>query len=229
MWDAKDPDADDPLHNPDPVRDARLDASFDPFSLRGWANVTVLLLISGGLIIFFAGYPIINFYITRNRNAFGGGFNLGGVNSTGQIPNLPGLRPLVDVETPDSAKTRTGFDGKTYKLVFSDEFNTEGRTFWPGDDPFWEAVDLYYWPTVDLEWYDPRQITTRGGNLVITMAEVLNHNLNFRSGMLQSWNKFCFTTGYIEVSISLPGSGEVPGNWAAAWTMVRFNCPRTSQ
>lgn len=24
-----------------------------------------------------------------------------------------------------------------------------------GDDPFWEAVDLNYWATGDLEWYDP--------------------------------------------------------------------------
>jgi hypothetical protein len=30
-------------------------------------------------------------------------------------------------------------------LVFSDEFNTDGRTFYPGDDPYWEAVDLHYW------------------------------------------------------------------------------------
>ena len=33
-------------------------------------------------------------------------------------------------------------------LVFSDEFNQDGRTFYPGDDPFWEAVDLQYWATV---------------------------------------------------------------------------------
>lgn len=31
------------------------------------------------------------------------------------------------------------------QLVFSDEFNTDGRTFYPGDDPYWEAVDLHYW------------------------------------------------------------------------------------
>jgi hypothetical protein len=51
-----------------------------------------------------------------------------------------------------------------------DEFNTDGRSFYPGDDPYWcvsfslvtlqltqhrEAVDLHYWPTGDLEWYDP--------------------------------------------------------------------------
>lgn len=32
-------------------------------------------------------------------------------------------------------------------------------------------------------------------------------------GMLTSWNKFCFTTGYIEVSVSLPGSPNAPGLW----------------
>jgi beta-glucanase (GH16 family) len=43
---------------------------------------------------------------------------------------------LVDSETPHNARTRTGFDGQKYNLVFSDEFNTDGRTFWPGDGPF---------------------------------------------------------------------------------------------
>lgn len=30
-------------------------------------------------------------------------------------------------------------------LVFSDEFNADGRTFYPGEDPYWEAEDLHYW------------------------------------------------------------------------------------
>lgn len=51
------------------------------------------------------------------------------------------------------------------------------------------------------------------------MEEVENHNLNFRSSMLQTWNKFCFTTGYVEISVSLPGSHDAPGFWPAAWTM----------
>ena len=42
-----------------------------------------------------------------------------------------------------------------------------------------------------------------GSTAPFTAAQ--NHNLNYRSGMLQSWNKFCFTTGYIEVSVVLPG------------------------
>ena len=26
--------------------------------------------------------------------------------------------------------------------------------------------------------------------------------------MLQTWNKFCFTTGYVEVSVTFPGPNE---------------------
>lgn len=84
---------------------------------------------------------------------------------------------------------------------------------------FWEAVDLHYWPTGDLEWYDPSAVTTKDGKLVITLQEKQNHDLNFMSGMITSWNKLCFNTGYVEVSISMPGSPTAPGLWPGAWTL----------
>jgi Beta-glucan synthesis-associated protein SKN1/KRE6/Sbg1 len=31
--------------------------------------------------------------------------------------------------------------------------------------------------------------------------------------MVSSWNKVCFTTGYIETSISLPGNAVTSGLW----------------
>jgi Beta-glucan synthesis-associated protein SKN1/KRE6/Sbg1 len=43
------------------------------------------------------------------------------------------------------------------------------------DDAFWEAVDLQYWPTSDIEWYDPGQVTTQNGSLIINMVEVNSH------------------------------------------------------
>ncbi|ORY89409.1 family 16 glycoside hydrolase, partial [Leucosporidium creatinivorum] len=144
------------------------------------------------------------------------GWNLGGINGSGQVPKIEGLPTLIDSDTPANARSRTGFDGETYNLVFSDEFNTDGRTFW---HPFWEAVDLHYWGTKDLQWYDPDAITTKDGNLEITMTQEPIHNLNFRSGMLQSWNKFCFTGGYIEVSMSMPGTSKAMGFWPGAWTL----------
>ena len=36
-------------------------------------------------------------------------------------------------------------------VQFSDEFNTDGRSFYDGDDAFFQAVDLWYGATMDLE------------------------------------------------------------------------------
>lgn len=40
----------------------------------------------------------------------------------------------------------------------------------------------------DFEWLDPSSITTQDGNLVITMTQESIHDLNFKSGMIQSWS-----------------------------------------
>jgi len=42
---------------------------------------------------------------------------------------------------------------------------------------------------------------------------------HFRSGMLQSWNKFCFTGGIIEAEVQLPGYAEIGGLWPALWLL----------
>lgn len=172
-WDTKDPDLDDALHNPDPRISAAQDHSFVFFSARGWANVSVLVLLMAGLVTLFAGYPIISFYHSTPLVTLGS--NFGGSNGTGQIPYLPNIPTLIDNDTDKKYYTKVASDGSTWNLVFSDEFNTDGRTFWQGDDPFWEAVDLHYWfvvylptcccfslrqrenrPTGDLEWYNPQ-------------------------------------------------------------------------
>lgn len=134
---------------------------------------------------------------------------------------MPGGFSLIDPDTPRSAYTRQGWKDTSvaYELVFSDEFNTDGRTFYPGDDPYWEAVDLHYWETNNLEWYDPAAITTANGSLVITLEQKETHDLNYQGGMMSSWNKFCFTGGYIEANVSLPGLNNIAGLWPAVWTM----------
>lgn len=77
------------------------------------------------------------------------GFNLGGINASGQIPEIAGNYGLIDRDTPREAYFKRSLEtGEELELVFSDEFNTDGRTFYPGDDPYWEAVDLWYWGTV---------------------------------------------------------------------------------
>ena len=53
---------------------------------------------------------------------------------------------LIDLDTPKEAYTIPGYNtNEEMQLVFSDEFSVDGRTFYEGDDPYWEAVDLHYW------------------------------------------------------------------------------------
>lgn len=193
------------------------------FSVRGILNVGALILLAAGLVTIFGALPIISFYRAHHAKqqlvVNSGGFNLGGINASGQVPVLHNFVTLIDPTTPQNVMSRRGFDGAQYNLVFSDEFTTDGRTFWPGDDPYWEAVDIHYWPTGDLEWYDPDAVTTTNGKLNITITKQRIHNLDYRSGMISSWNKLCFTGGYIEVSISLPGTPRISGFWPGAWTM----------
>lgn len=219
-WDTKDgqPEPDDYLH--DPKDEGHGSFMSGGFPTRALCNVGALVLLGAGILCLFAGYPIIS-YFTRDNGGNKGGYNLGGTNASGQIASFSGMRTgLIDPDTPQDALSRTSLvDGTKYNLVFSDEFNTDGRSFYPNDDPFWEAVDLHYWGTNNYEWYDPAAVTTKDQALQITLSEHPEHNLNFRGGMLQSWNKFCFTGGYVSASVRLPGSATIPGLWPAFWLM----------
>lgn len=146
--------------------------------------------------------------------------------TTDKIPLLKNVRTtLIDKDTPDSVKSKKDYHGNTWNLVYSDEFTTPGRTFYDGDDPYWQAVDIWYGVTQDMEWYDPDAVTTNDGVLELRFDAFQNHFLNYRSGMLQSWNKLCFKGGRLEASISLPGRGDTVGFWPGFWSMGNLGRP----
>ncbi|RDX50993.1 beta-glucan synthesis-associated protein [Lentinus brumalis] len=213
------PEADDKLHTPDPMRDRKNDMGGHIWTSRGFMNLGCIFVLVAGILALFAGYPLIT-YFTKPKLSYLGGFNFGGINASGQVPEIPGNWGLVDRDTPAEFRTKVDYvNGKTWQLVFSDEFNTEGRSFYPGDDPYWEAVDLHYWATNNLEWYDPASITTRNGSLEITLTDKPNHGLKYTGGMMSTWNKFCFTGGLVEASVMLPGFNNIQGLWPAIWAM----------
>ncbi|KAF7306776.1 Beta-glucan synthesis-associated protein [Mycena indigotica] len=211
---------DDFLHNPDPRRDRKNDRDHDVFTLRGVSNLGCLLILGVGLVTLFAGYPLISHFQSHPLSFFGG-FNVGGTNATGQVPSMTGNFGLIDVATPKEFHTINSYHSpnEQLQLVFSDEFEVEGRSFYPGDDPYWEAVDLHYWQTNNLEWYDPAAVTTRNGALEITLSKKETHDLNYEGGMLSTWNKFCFTGGVLIAAVNLPGTTNVHGLWPAVWAM----------
>lgn len=127
---------------------------------------------------------------------------------------------LIDADTPSDKYSIISNSGAKWELVFSDEFEQDGRTFYPGDDPYWEAADFHAWATNDMEYYDPRQLTTKDGKLCVSGSSVTrgdkglgltgrppsiielsnkpSHDLNYTGGSMQTWNKFCFTGGRLE-------------------------------
>lgn len=145
----------------------------------------------------------------------------------------------VDPDTPEKFRTLKSYtDGKTYDVVMSDEFNTDGREFQDGADPVWTAIDK---PDDDqtangkksLQYYNSTMVTTRGGQLIIKTndedtkwrgwnpykLEYENMMRHFKSGMVQSWQKFCFTGGIIEIDVQWPGRHDVGGLWPAVWLL----------
>ena len=121
----------------------------------------------------------------------------------------------------------------------SDEFNVEGRSFKDGDDPTWTALDKSDDDASaagggSLIFYNSSMVsTTKDGKLelksIIDKTEwehfdVVNqkyHHItkHFKSSMVQSWNKFCFTGGIVEVDIMLPGDPHIGGLWPAVWLL----------
>ncbi|KAK0476644.1 beta-glucan synthesis-associated [Armillaria novae-zelandiae] len=209
---------DDDIHTPK-ERSDEVEIGGHVISIRGVTNLGCLVMLCAGILALFIGYPVAS-YVTSRGLSNQGGFNLGGLNASGQVPDIPGNFGLIDLDTPREAYTVSSWHdpSRNLQLVFSDEFNTDGRTFYPGDDPYWEAADLHYWGTNNMEWYDPAAITTKDGSLVITLSQKETHDLNYQ-GMVSTWNKFCFTGGYIETSVLLPGTTNVLGLWPAIWTM----------
>ncbi|SCU95312.1 LADA_0G14884g1_1 [Lachancea dasiensis] len=218
---------DDYLHNPDPEEEARLDKrrfalDFKHMDKRAAGGYISFLLLFLGAIAVFVILPVLTFTgatIHSHPQTIT-------ILSLYEYPQLSAIRTsLVDPDTPDDQKTHEALDGSSWPLVFSDEFNAEGRTFYDGEDQFWTAVDIHYDATKDLEWYSPDAAITANGTLQLTLDAYKNHGLYYRSGMMQSWNKMCFTQGYVEASANLPNYGRVMGLWPGMWTMGNLARP----
>ena len=241
---------DDYLHNPDPIEDAkyqkhRMWNDLKTMDKRSSTTLFGLLFFFLGAMALFVVLPALTFTHavhhtvpvkggSNGSNAFYGpaGSNAeytknGTIVLTEYLyPQLSAIRTsLVDPDTPEQYHTRTAKDGSDWKLVFSDEFAAEGRTFYEGDDQFWYAPDFHYDATKDLEWYDPDAVTTANGTVNMRMDAFMNHDLYYRSGMLHSWNRMCFTQGVMEVSARLPNYGNITGLWPGMWAMGNLGRP----
>lgn len=133
---------------------------------------------------------------------------------------------------PDKKSKSNQHQQPIFSLVFSDEFNSPHRSFADGNDPRWTALDKNDYTNNAQHYYssDNAHTDTNGHLIIKTEARdtfVVGFNdvqrkkervtKHFKSAMLQTWNKFCFTGGIIEGEVSLPGRHDVGGLWPAFW------------
>jgi beta-glucan synthesis-associated protein KRE6 len=145
----------------------------------------------------------------------------------------------IDPDTPDEHQLTISLtDGDEFKLVMSDEFETPGRSFTDGHDPAWTALDKSDDDQTStgrksLHFYNSSNVYTEKGKLVIATNDLATTwkdfnpykkryeqmKRTFSSGMIQGWNKFCFTGGILEIDATFPGRSDVGGLWPALWIL----------
>jgi beta-glucanase (GH16 family) len=141
----------------------------------------------------------------------------------------------IDPDTKENDKSITSFaNERKFDLIFSDEFNVDDRFFYDGYDPKWTSLHKDDYTNYALQYYNSSLVRTKGGFLNIsTVIQDITYDVfdirhsppsykntkNFQSGMIQGWNKFCFTGGIIEISAKLPGKHNIGGLWPAMWLL----------
>lgn len=112
-------------------------------SIGGLLNTFAVVIILLALIAVFAGLPIGLAVTKYQREQQAASEKNNNWNSstppTTTIPLVPGGVPVIDPDTPVNVRTKTSLNDESWKLVFSDEFNKAGRTFYTGEDPFWQV------------------------------------------------------------------------------------------
>ncbi|KAJ6571985.1 beta-glucan synthesis-associated protein-domain-containing protein, partial [Mycena capillaripes] len=136
-------EADDSLHNPEFENGKVVDRpSSSELPRRGMANIGCLQVVFLAIAIVGGGVGVNTTVQVRIQDSF---YCAGLTRPPCKVAAI-GKFGLIDLDTPPEAYIiKSLYSGRDMKLVFSDEFNTDGRSFYPGDDPYWEAVDLHYW------------------------------------------------------------------------------------
>jgi hypothetical protein len=100
-------------------------------SRRIFVSICIIFALS---VVFTAiGVPILKSIIWKiNSNSS----NVSSGNNSGDSKK-PNVSKWVDSDTPKELHTKKMEDGTEYQLVFSDEFNKDGRDFHPGKDKIW--------------------------------------------------------------------------------------------
>jgi beta-glucanase (GH16 family) len=150
-------------------------------------------------------------------------------------PDVPPVRsdvPLARRDTSEDEGTRTGSDADIvvpagYKLVWSDEFNVDGKP----DAKNWN-YEKGFVRNNELQWYQPDNASVKDGMLIIEGRKERLSNPNYKAGSSE-WKTSRQYAEYTATSMTTSGlqtwqygrmemRGRIPttaGMWPAWWTL----------
>jgi beta-glucanase (GH16 family) len=125
----------------------------------------------------------------------------------------------------------------SWTLKFADEFNdstldlSKWRPNWLGGSDTQVTKPIN---SAELSCYDPAQVREGGG--VVTLSAVqqactANNGVTYgyRSGLIESYNHYQFTYGYLEARMWLPQGTGTPVDWPAFWADGTGTWPTTGE
>ncbi len=130
---------------------------------------------------------------------------LAGLGGTG---NGSPVTESIPQESAAEEDDRITVDGKSYRLIFSDDF--EGTEL---DGTKWERCPEYHRQDMENYWDDSMTYLDGEGHLVIGFDKKSGKYL---SGAVRSKNRFEHTCGYYEIRCTV---NSIPGCWTAFWLM----------
>ncbi|ETM50497.1 hypothetical protein L914_05477 [Phytophthora nicotianae] len=185
----------------------------------------MVLWLCGSLWMGVAAIAVVD--ASNSDSSSGSGGSTATDRSLVKLETRSGSRPWVDPDTPEDVRTYVTSRGDTWELIMSDEFGDVNRNFTAGADHLWtslempdgtnDALQLYSHDMTSVVCDDDEEglcylqiksidevnnITV--WNNYLRPPGYQNSTFYYRSGMLQTWNKFCFQGGMLEVRAKLP-------------------------
>lgn len=145
--------------------------------------------------------------------------------------------PAVVMATIPASQAAAAYEGDGYKLVWSDEFNADGRP-----DPSKWSYERGFVRNEELQWYRPDNARCQGGNLVIEARRERVANPRYRDDG-RGWQQNREYAEYTSASLVTRGHADWqygrfemrgridvrPGMWPAWWTLGHGGWPECGE